>query len=346
MALEYLKRQLAQGLSYIKKSDHMKRHYYIILLVALSVVSSSCKTRFRISVVEPATVKIPSEVVFMGVVNNVNDENSPEKVIGQMLGAEQINGNVAAAERAIDGVLRALDNSNNMKGQAMDIKDSIRLEGGDLNWVFIDSVCHARNMQGLIELVEVRSVSPVGGTVLANASGQQSAKLQGTLIVNYLIAQTHETFERWSVHHTYNVPLSGSMSIIDILNDMARKRQYYRELGFQLGYKAGRLIYPNWVWVDRTYYNKGSKNLKRAKPMIQKGNWDIAEKQLIGDVEHNKDKVRGRTLYNLALVKEGQGEVDVAIEYAERAAMAGNKLANEYLVKLRKRKRDIDQMNQ
>lgn len=324
----------------------MKKQYYFILLVLISVVMTSCKTRFRISVKEPAVVKIPSEVINLGVVNNVNNENSPDKIIGQMLGTEQINGNVAAAERATDGVLRALDNSNYLKGQVLNIGDSMRLESGELNWIYIDSLCRSKNMQGLVELIEVRSVSPVGGTVLANASGQRSAKLEGSLIVNYHIAQTHETFERWRVNHTYNVPLSGSLSVIDILSDMQRKREYYRALGFELGYKAGRLIYPNWVWVNRTYFNKGSKNLKRAKPMIQKGNWDIAERQLIGDVEHSKDKVRGRTLYNLALIKEGQGEVDVAIEYAERAAMAGNKLANEYLVDLRRRKRDLEQLNQ
>jgi hypothetical protein len=328
------------------KTNHMRKQYYFILLLLVSIVLSSCKTRFRISVKEPAVVKIPDEVIHLGIVNNVTNENSPDKVIGQMLGSEQINGNVAAAERAMDGVLRALDNSNQLKGQTLDISDSIRMEDGELNWAFIDSVCRTRNMQGLIELIEVRSVSPVGGTILANASGQRSAKLQGSLIVNYHIAQTHESFERWRVNHTYNVPLSGNLSVIDVLGDMQRKREYYRALGFQLGYKAGRLIYPNWVWVNRTFYNKGSRNLKRAKPMISKGNWDIAEKQLLQDVEHPKEKIRGRTLYNLALIKEGQGEVDVAIEYAERAALAGDKLANEYLVKLRQRKRDLERMNE
>ena len=84
----------------------------------------------------------------------------------------------------MDGVLRALDNSNQLKGQTLEIRDSIRMEDGELNWTFIDSVCRTRNMQGLIEFVEVRSVSPIGGTILANASGQRSTKLDGSLIVN------------------------------------------------------------------------------------------------------------------------------------------------------------------
>src|SRR5690606_22671547 len=95
-----------------------------------------------------------------------------------------------------------------------------------------------------------------------------------------------------------------------------------------------------WVWVGRSYYTKGTSGLNRAKNMIRQGNWDIAEKQLLIDVDHPKEKIRGGVLYNLALVKEGQGFLDEAVIYAEKSALeCGNKLANEYLVKLRERQR-------
>lgn len=324
----------------------MKRHYYLIFILLIGLATQSCKTHFRISVKEPAVVKMPEEVKNFGIVNNVDNTNSPEKILATMVGASSINGNVLASERAVDGVLRALEQSGYLKGELLNVADSMHFESGELNWVYIDSVSKARNLQGLVELVEVRTTSPVGGTVVAAATGQRSSRLDGTLVVNYYIAGTHDRFERYSVHYKYNVPLSGSMTLIDVLNDIQRKKEYFRALGFQLGYNAGKLIYPNWVWVNRTFYNKGSKNLKRAKPMIREGNWDIAEKQLIDDVDHKSDKVKGRTLYNLALIKEGQGEIDVAIEYAERSALAGNKLANEYLKQLRRRKRDMEQINQ
>lgn len=324
----------------------MKKLYIGTLTIALLVVTQSCKTSFRISVKEPAVIDMPEEAKRFGIVNNVTNENSPEKVLGTVLGTQQLNGNVLAAENAVNGLLRAMDHSNILQGEVLTVGDSLHLESGEINWEFVDSLCTARNLQGIAEMVELRTTAPVGGSVLANVSGKTNTKLEGTLVTSFYVAKTHDKFERYSVYDKYNIPVSQNTSVIDILNDVQKKREYYRALGFNLGYDAGKLIYPNWVWVNRQFYNKGSKNLKRAKPMIRQGNWDIAEKQLVGDIEHHKDKVKGRTLYNMALIKEGQGELDDAIDYAERSALAGNKLANDYLRDLKQRKRQVEMLNQ
>ena len=72
--------------------------------------------------------------------------------------------------------------------------------------------------------------------------------------------------------------------------------------------------------------------------MIRNGNWDIAEKQLEYGMNGHGRKATGRVYYNLALVNEGQGDLETAIKYAETAALEfGNKHANSYLVELRRR---------
>ncbi|MFA5574464.1 MAG: DUF6340 family protein [Brumimicrobium sp.] len=143
-------------------------------------------------------------------------------------------------------------------------------------------------------------------------------------------------------HHWHHVPVfSSATAYISILNDVQRKSEYFKALGFQLGHKAAGLLYPNWVWVGRSYYSKGSKNIKRAKPMIAKGNWDIAEKQLLMETNPKNEKVQRRILYNLALVKEGQGQITEAIEFAEQSALLGDKMANEYLKILRRREAQL-----
>jgi hypothetical protein len=163
--------------------------------------------------------------------------------------------------------------------------------------------------------------------------------------MNVHVVATGENHERFSVVRSYNIPISGSTNIIDILNDIQRKREYYRALGFQLGYRAGSLIYPNWVWVSRKYFTRGTPAVKRARHMLREGNWDIAERTLLQDEEYPKLGKRGRVLFNLALAKEGQGELDDAILFAERAAMeCGNRHANEYLVQLRNRKWQMEQL--
>lgn len=318
----------------------------VITLLIIGLTLTSCKTSFRISVKEPAIVRIDESVTTYGIVNNVTQENSPEKKIaGIILGTESINGNVEAANRAVDGTLRAFENSGYLKGQTLSNDVVLHKENGDVDWEELEKIAKEKKIEGFIELTQMETVSPVGGNVLANASGQRSARLEGTMYVNYYIPSTKKKYERYKVYYVYNIPLSGSTNAIDLLGDAQRKKEYYKALGFQLGYKAGSLIYPNWIWVGRDYYTKGSKVLKRAKPMIKEGNWDIAEEQLLLGLSSGSDKVLGRTTFNLALVKEGQGEIDEAIKYAKESALSyGNKLANEYLIKLKKRKRKLEEM--
>lgn len=321
------------------------RLYLLLVVSGLLLVTSSCKHSYRISVRQPAVIPLPPDTKLIGVINNVNDENSPEKVVASLLGSQTINGNVTASERAVDGVLRALNDSRDMRGEIFEVDSSHFDANGDLDWVILDSIAEERGIHGFLELDEIRTVSPVGGTVVANATGQRRYRLSGTLFTNIHVVSTGENHERFSVHRNYNIPVSGSTNIVDILNDIQRKREFYRALGFQLGYRAGSLIYPNWVWVNRKYFTRGTPAIKRAKNMLRQGNWDLAERTLLQDEEYKKMGKRGRVLFNLALAKEGQGELDMAILFAERAAMeCGNRHANEYLVQLRNRKWQMEQL--
>lgn len=317
----------------------MKSTFYVL---ALCLIFASCKTSFRISVQEPAVIDLPGDASSFGIINNVNNTNSPEQSIGSVLNSAKINGNVAAAERMTDGVHRSIENSNSLSSVTIKA-DSVRLYGGAINWEYLDTLAAQNDLDGFIEIAEFRTVSPVGGTIAANVEGKSSTKLHGTAYINYYVNEGHWVRERFVVRKSYRIPTSGSTSILDMLADVQKKREYYRALGFELGLHAGRLIYPNWVWVNRKYYNKGSKELKRAAPMIQQGNWDIAEKQLQYALDNGGKKARARANYNLALVNEGQGELDNAIQYAETAALEyGDKLANEYLSTLRQRKRQME----
>lgn len=318
----------------------MKTIYFILLVILVA----SCKTSFRISTIQPAMVRLPKEVKMLGIVNFVNSHNSPEQQLADVvLGGQQMNGNVAAAERAVDGIVLALNASRDVRGEIVPMDRALNSEG-ELNWDFLNAYAQERHLDGFLIMNELHSVSPIGGTVIGNVIGQSSSRLEG--ILHYEIRTvSNQRLEGLSCRYVHNIPLSGTTNILDILNDVARKREAYRSMGYELGRLTGNQMIPNWIWVDRDFYNKGSKALKAAKPMIRAGNWDIAEKQLLQDADHYKNKVRGRVLYNLALVKEGQGYIDEAIKYAEMAALeCYNKHANDYLVKLRWRQTQLENM--
>lgn len=315
-----------------------------ILIIAGSVLS--CKTSFRISVKEPAVIDIPSDALSFGVVNHVDELNSPEAIAGTIFSGQSVKGNKLAAERMVEGVHRGIENSNELSSVTL-TADSIRLDNGEINWPYLDSLAKKHNVDGFIEISELRTVAPKGGAVVANVEGNSSYRIDGTAYMNFYIIKDHFVRERMIVRESYRIRTSGSTNILDMLGDVQRTRDYYRKLGFELGRKAGNMLYPNWVWVNRKYYNKGSKELRQAKPMIHKGNWDIAEKQLEYALDHNSKKARGRAHFNLALVNEGQGDLEEAIKHAETAALEyGVKMANDYLVKLRKRQRQMEIIKQ
>src|SRR5690606_11697785 len=133
----------------------------------------------------------PSEVRSIGVLNHVTQENSPEKVIEVLMRSQSVNGNVVASERAVEGVLRGLGRSSNLIGKTIAEAD-IRDANENINWNYIDSICNSQNIEGILELVEVQTISPVGGTLLANATGQTSTRLEGYLYANVYIAKSHQ----------------------------------------------------------------------------------------------------------------------------------------------------------
>lgn len=142
----------------------------ITILGASLLIFSSCKTSFRISVKEPAVINIPSETTQFGVMNSVTRVNSPEQAIGTVLSGGSINGNVEAAARAVEGVYRGLNNSNNLSGKAVQM-DSIRLTDGSVNWTYLDSLGARNNVNGFIEIAEIRTVSPQGGVIGSTVEG-------------------------------------------------------------------------------------------------------------------------------------------------------------------------------
>lgn len=317
----------------------------VLLLVvsATLLILGSCKNSYRITVKEPAVIPLPSDTKVIGVINNVTDINSPEKPIAAILNSAELNGNVAAAERAVDGLLRALTNSRDIRGEIFEVDSSHFVANGELDWAVLDSIAAERGIDGFVEMNELRTVSPVGGAIMVNATGQTRYRLTGTLFMNVHVVATGENFERFSASRSYNIPTSGSTNIINIMNDLQRRREFYRALGFELGFAVGSMIYPNWMWVGRKYYTRGTPAVRSARHMLRQGNWDLAERTLLNDEEYHKRNKRARVLFNLALANEGQGELDNAILYAERAAAeGGGKLANEYLQTLRNRKRQLE----
>jgi hypothetical protein len=313
------------------------RYFLPIALVMVLLVSSCSKKSFRISVSIPAEIAVPEGVNSFLVVNNVNDTNSPDALLRQTSIAKQPNGNIIASEQVITGLLRAFDESRFYRGVV--VKDvDVRMPNKIVDWQKIDSLCAVNEVQGIIEIEYFTSQAPVGGVVLGNVLGSTNHPLRGTAFVNMYLSGYQSQLERLDMSEMVNIPISGTLNPLNVLTDVLRKREFYGLLGNSIGRRMGYSLSPTWIWVGREYYKKGSREIKLSKNLIRRGHWDLAERQLTPALNSPKRKVRGRAMFNMALVYEGQGHLLKAIDMAEKAAFdTGIRPAYEYINVLKRR---------
>lgn len=304
-----------------------------IALVALSM--TSCTAYHDITIQEEAKAEISDSVRVVGIVNNITSSNG-NKVQSAKLEREQEARNEEASGMATNGAFNSV--LAQKRGAIVLSNDSIRDNNLGLDWVVLDSISQADSVDILVELTDFDATILMGTAVISVITNQPGTqKLKGSLGVNIFDVTNHKLIGEYKVENEIDIPFSGNL--LDVDNDVRRKREAFQLVGYNLGYAGSELMRSHQVNVKRMYYVAGSPSVKAAKKMMQRKNWAAAEVILLKNVDDGKTGPRGRGLYNLAVIKEAQGDLDKAIEYCERSAFeCMNNSAKLYLDKLELRK--------
>lgn len=115
------------------------------------------------------------------------------------------------------------------------------------------------------------------------------------------------------------------------------RRDMTSRAGVSAGIAYGHRISPQWIWVSREYYRKGSDGLKAAGKLVRYNNWKTATDTWDKEAKSSDPKVARRASFNMALSAEQVGQLDLAIQWAERAQQMGDKRAARYIGVLQQR---------
>lgn len=116
------------------------------------------------------------------------------------------------------------------------------------------------------------------------------------------------------------------------------RRDMTSRAGVSAGIAYGHRISPQWIWVGRDYFKKGSPGLKSAARLVRYNNWKLATDTWNTEANSADPKIARRASYNMALAAEQLGQLDLAIQWAERAQKLGERRAAPYLNILQQRK--------
>lgn len=329
------------------------------LLPALSLILllASCATNIvTMSVKEPAPVSLPAGIDKVGVVNRTaaNAQTAEINKIDEILTGETGNIDGEGTEQSLLGMVDALN--ENKRFEEIILMDSLRLTTpasgalpSPMPWDQVTKICQERNVQLLFSLELFDTDSRIDyKTIPVTIKGPLGIEIPG---IEHEATMWTNVKTGWRIYDPANKLVLDACNVAEEIKAQGRGLTPIgavagllgrKEAVKQVGYKAGRQyavrILPYWIRVSRDYYVKGSPNFEIAKRRAQTGNWDGAAEMWEKDVNHQKGKVAGRACYNMAIIAEINGDLEIAVEWAQKSYEDyGDKIALRYVKVLNNR---------
>jgi len=113
------------------------------------------------------------------------------------------------------------------------------------------------------------------------------------------------------------------------------------------GSNFAEFVAPHWMEVERMYYKSGQIELKKTEELIRQNRWLEAAEIWKKNTANKNKKIAAKSMYNLALACEMNGDMDAAIDWAVKSFHARHKdiyhsgACQKYIFILAQRKLDI-----
>ncbi len=144
----------------------------------------------------------------------------------------------------------------------------------------------------------------------------------------------------FTISDTINWMTTGN-TLYDCMGELPEAVDAYREYGYQVGYKYGQRLSPEWSEARRFFYRTGSLEMMKAAKLTDKGKWNEALKLWRSVSGSDKDIIAAKASFNIALYYEMEDRLVPAIDWATKSYnQHEEKYTKQYIEILEKRKLD------
>jgi hypothetical protein len=335
------------------------KNQMLFLCIALACVSCSSTNLMSLSVMKPAPVSLPAEIKTVAVVNRTQVSQATQGIdaVHKVLSLESNDLQKAGAKASMDGLSDELLKNNrftDVKSLNLDLRSyGAGVFPSALPWDSVDRICGQSNTDALFSLELFDAESKINyGVTPANIN----VGLASIPAVEHHVNMTTSVKTGWRIYDpatrtiidefVLNRDISSSASGINpavAASALNGRIEAVKDVSTQAGQAYAARILPYWIRVSRDYFVGGNENFKTAKRKAQSGNWDGAAaiwKQETGDPDRT---LAGRACYNMAIISEINGNLDEAIQWAQKSYEDYKiRLALDYLNVLNYRKRQND----
>lgn len=339
----------------------MKKYFYILLLVVVCY-SCSSTSRMSLSVKIPAPVTIRPEVAAVAIVDRTEaaSESKVLDILHKGASLETKGLQAAGAQSSLQGLYDELTRNGRFNAiKKLDYKLTSFGAGtfpNALPWDSVEKICQQSNTDVLISL-ELFDAQ----TQIAYSGSPTNLKLGTTSIpvLNHNVNIATNLKSGWRIYDPATKTIldefivgrsltfaSSGINPLEAASALAGRKEAVKDAGNKGGSIYASRVVPYWLRVYRDYFVRGNENFKIAKRKAQSGNWDGAADIWKKESASSDRKVAGRGCYNMAIICEINGDLDGAIQWAQKSYEDYNvKIALTYCNILRSRKKEEDLLN-
>lgn len=335
-----------------------KNYSTLILTIAISVLLFSCGSTnlMTLSVTEPAPIHLPSKGKSVGIINRSlpSKQNEAIDVIDKILSAEGKDLDKEGATESVLGLQNELTKNNGFSAVKVIEDSDVKTVGmgvfpSTLPWETVDKISKQNQLDYLFELSFYDTDTKINyrtATVeKANVVGIKIPIVEHQATVSTLIKNG------WRIYDVKNREIIDEIAANNEVTSTGRginpmkaveaimgRKQNVLQLSNHLGSDYALKTLPYKIRVSRDYYVKGTPNFEIGKRRAQTGNWDGAAELWSKEVTNSDPKIAGRACYNMAIINEINGNLEVAVDWASKSySDYGDKLALKYLNLLKNR---------
>lgn len=333
----------------------MKNLLYLFIAIVLFSSCSSTNLVF-ISVKEPAPVTIPGYIKSVAIVNRsiASDENKVLDDIHRVLSLESKKLLEEGGKACIDGLHDEMIANNRFENIVKLDTTELRSFGAGvfpsaLSWDKVEKICRETKTDALfsLELFDTDSKLNYGAVPASiNTVFGKVPAVETSVSMNTLVKTGWRMYDPGSRVILDESSLSKELQFsgrginpVAAAEALIQKKEAVKQAGNAAGHLYATKIDPYWIRVSRDYFVRGTNNFKIAKRKAQTGNWDEAGKLWERETTNSSRKAAGRACYNMAIINEINGNLDSAIQWAQKAYEDYRiKIALQYINILRNRK--------
>lgn len=332
------------------------------LLLALLLWSGCSTSHISMDVLRPAQITLPQEVKNLALVNRFRPEKGKGflNVLEGALSGENINQDRNGAEASLRGLTNTLAGSPRFRI----VRPATELQGwGRASFPeplapgLVKQICRDYNSDALVTIEafdsdhnrrceqRTRTVKRDGQSIKEIFFVAQQW-IDVTVGWRLYSAETGTLIDEYRMQERVSFDANGPSEAVAFRN-LPNSDFMVREMGRVTGEAYSFRISPLYVRVSRDYYSRGTTALQLGKRKVRMNDWEGAEKHWDMALTNEKEKIRGRALFNKALAQEVQGNLIEAHNIAARAYEEyGNKRARRYAQVLQQRIYDNDILNE